>query len=166
MGFSHLWADKTPVAKHQPVSLRCQQGGPLSWAHFVRLWLWVPLAASLHPWPCLAGSWNTLSSPMGSKRERLDLILRLLWRFPGSCHGQNLQIFQSASLLGSNPPKTVVATHCSATDQPCLCSTDFSKQGSPSHPGQGGLSTSLKMVRCGSSGRPGLASRCFLGLPG
>lgn len=123
----------------------------------------MPLAASLNLWPHLAGSWGILSSPTGSKRERLDLSLRLLWRFPGSCHSQNLQIFQSASLLGGNPPKTVVATHCSAPEQPCLYTTGFSKQGSPLHPGQGQLSTSLKMFKCDASGRPAAASRCFLG---
>lgn len=86
-----------------------------------------------------------------------DLNLKLLWRFPGSCHGQNLQTFQSAS-----PPKTVVAMYCSASEQLCLYTPGFSKQGSPSHPGQGQLSISLKVFKCGTSGRPAVASRCFL----
>lgn len=123
----------------------------------------MPLAASLDPWPLLAGSWDTLSNSMGSKKEKLNLSLRLLWRFPESCHGQNLQIFQSASLLGGYPPKSVMATHCSVPEQPCLYTTGFSKQASPSHPGQGQLSISLKMFKCGAPGRSAVASRCFLG---
>lgn len=159
MGFSHLWADKTPVVKHQIVPLRCHQGEPLSWAHFFRPWLWVPLATSLDPL-------QALGTPCPAPWEEKGKALGCCGDFQGAVMAKTSKYFSLFHCWAVTHPKPWWA-HTAVTQSHLA----FTPQVSPSRAllhiqDREGLSTSLKMVKCGASGRPAAAGRCFLGLPG